>query len=167
VEGPVGKGLDGVAELLGGLLLLFTTPDQLRQLAASLTRRELSENPHDFIATHLLHTTSGVTGRALLFAAIYLLVHGTAKVVLVVALLLNKLWAYPWMITVLLIFITYQLYRLAVSPSAGLIALTIFDVLVLALTWREYRRQRRTRSSGPPGGFLHVAAGDRAPDVKR
>jgi uncharacterized membrane protein len=35
------------------------------------------------------------------------------KVVLVVALLLNKLWAYPRSIVVLLVFICYQLYRIA------------------------------------------------------
>ena len=86
----------------------------------------------------------GLTGSAVLFGAIYLLVHGAVKVVLVIALLLNKLWAYPCLIVVLLIFIGYQLYRIALDPSPGLIALTIFDTLIVALTWREYRRQRRT-----------------------
>jgi uncharacterized membrane protein len=78
-----------------------------------------------------------------LFGAVYLLLHGAVKVVLVIALLLNKLWAYPCMIVVLLIFIGYQLYRIALDPSAGLIALTIFDAMIVTLTWREYRRQRR------------------------
>jgi uncharacterized membrane protein len=82
------------------------------------------------------------------------LLHGAVKVVLVVALLLNKLWAYPWMIVVLLIFIGYQLYRIALHPSAGLVALTVFDGLIVLLTWREYRRQRRIphdHSSGTAG----------------
>ena len=68
--------------------------------------------------------------------------HGAVKIVLVIALLLNKLWAYPWMITVLLIFIGYQLYRIALS-SAALVVLTAFDVLIVTLTWLEYRRQRK------------------------
>jgi uncharacterized membrane protein len=72
--------------------------------------------------------------------------HGTVKVVLVIALLLNKLWAYPWMIIVLVLFIGYQLYRIVLHPTAGLIALTVFDVLIVALTWREYRQQRRIRT---------------------
>ena len=83
-----------------------------------------------------------------------LLLHGAVKVVLVIALLLNKLWAYPCMIVVLLIFIGYQLYRIALQPSAGLVLLTAFDVVIVALTWREYRRQRRSpndRSSGTAG----------------
>ena len=83
-----------------------------------LTQGELSEDPHDFIATHLLHTANGLTGDAVLFGAIYLLIHGLVKIVLVVALLLNKLWAYPWMIAVLLLFIGYQLYRIAWTPPS-------------------------------------------------
>jgi uncharacterized membrane protein len=43
---------------------------------------------------------------------------------------------------VLLIFIGYQVYRIVLSPTLGLIALTGFDIVIGALTWREYRRQR-------------------------
>jgi len=151
VIGIIGKGLNGLTELVGGLLLLFVTPDRIHQLALVLTRGELSEDPHDFVARHLLHTANGLTGSAVVFGAVYLLVHGAVKIVLVVALLLNKLWAYPCMIIVLLIFIGYQLYRLALQPSAALIALTAFDALIVMLTWLEYRRQRRIpkdRASG-------------------
>lgn len=143
--GIIAKGLNGIAELIGGLLLLFVTPDRIRHLARVLTEGELSEDPHDFIATHLLHTANGLTGSAVIFGAAYLLLHGAVKVVLVIALLLNKLWAYPCMIIVLLIFIGYQLYRIALQPSAGLIGLTVFDAVIVALTWREYRRQQNPR----------------------
>jgi uncharacterized membrane protein len=95
-----------------------------------------------------------------LFGAVYLLAHGAVKVVLVVALLLNKLWAYPWMIVVLLLFIGYQLYRISLTPTAGLIALTVFDVVILVLTWREYRVQRRIRNDRDRSTSVH--ADDRA-----
>ena len=152
--GIIVKGLNGLAELVGGLLLLFATPGSIRRLAVVLTQGELSEDPHDIIARYLLHTANGLTGSAVLFGAVYLLLHGAVKVVLVIALLLNKLWAYPCMIVVLLIFIGYQLYRIALQSSAGLVLLTAFDVVIVALTWREYRRQRRSpndRSSGTAG----------------
>ena len=143
--GIIGKGLDGAAELLGGLLLLWASPDRIRHLAVVLTQRELSEDPHDLIATRILHSADGLTGGAVRFAAIYLLAHGAVKIVLVIALLLDKLWAYPWMIGFLSLFIGYQLYRIALHPSTGLIALTVFDALVLGLTAGEYRRQRQHR----------------------
>ena len=141
--GIIAKGLNALVELLGGLSLLFVSPGSLRHLAVVLTEDELSEDPHDFIARHLLHTANGLTSSSVLFGAVYLSLHGAVKVVLVVALLLNKLWAYPCMIVVLLIFIGYQLYRIALQPSAGLIALTVFDAAIVALTWREYGRQRK------------------------
>ena len=143
--GIIGKGLNGTAELIGGLLLLVASPDRIRHFAVLLTQGELSEDPHDLIATRLLHSANGLTGGAVRFGAIYLLAHGAVKVALVIALLLDKLWAYPWMIGFLSLFIGYQLYRIVLHPSAGLIALTIFDALVLALTAREYRRQRQHR----------------------
>ncbi len=145
--GIIGKGLNGAAELIGGLLLLFLQPDRIHHVVVALTQGELSEDPGDFVATHLLHTASGLTGHAVLFGAVYLLAHGVVKVALVVALLLNKIWAYPWMIVVLAVFIGYQSYRIVLTPSAGLIGLTVFDVVIVALTWREYGQQRRRREA--------------------
>ena len=99
------KGLDGLLELIGGVLLLLITPADINGIVRALTQHELSEDPRDVIASWLLRTADGLTGPGLLFGAAYLLVHGIVKVVLVVALLRNKLWAYPWLIAVLLLFI--------------------------------------------------------------
>ena len=74
---------------------------------------------------------------ASLFAAAYLL-HALVKVILVWAVLTNHLWAHPWMITFLLIFIAYQSKELFVRASWWLAALTAFDIFIVYLTWREY-----------------------------
>jgi uncharacterized membrane protein len=68
--------------------------------------------------------------------------------VLVAALLRNQSWAYPWMMGFLVIFIGYQLYRLALSPTFWLAALTVFDALMVWLTWREWRRHTADRAVG-------------------
>jgi uncharacterized membrane protein len=136
------KGLDGVLEVIGGLLLVVVTPATINRVVVALTEHELSEDPHDLIATHLLNSAHGLTRSSVLFGGLYLLAHGVVKVVLVVALLRNRLWAYPWMIAFLLVFIAYQVYRITLVPSAGLAALTVFDVIVVWLTYREYQRQR-------------------------
>jgi uncharacterized membrane protein len=147
------KGVDGVLELVGGVLLLFVTPAQIGGLAHLLTQHELSEDPNDLIANGLIHFTVGLTGSATLFAAIYLLLHGVVKVVLVWAVLADHLWAYPWMIAFLAVFILYQSYKLIVDYSLGLLLLTVFDVFVLALTWREYGIHRSRRLAPDiPGG---------------
>jgi uncharacterized membrane protein len=142
VVGIALKGLDGVLEGIGGLLLLVVTPVTINDLARALTQHELSQDPHDFLAVHLLQYAGSLTASSVRFGAVYLLAHGAVKIVLVAAVLKNKLWAYPWMIAFLLAFIGYQLYRLTFAPSIGLVGLTVFDAVVAWLTWREYQRQR-------------------------
>jgi uncharacterized membrane protein len=145
--GLVLKGLDGILEVVGGLLLLFLSPRAIERIARALTAHELSEDPHDMIARYLLHSTSHLNSGITLFGAIYLLSHGVAKIVLVGLVLRDKLWAYPWLIVLLLAFIAYQIYRLAwVHFSVGLTALTVFDAALVWLTWREYRSKRASAS---------------------
>jgi len=147
----IAKGLDGVLEVVGGLLLLVVTPATINRLLLSVTQHELSQDPHDYLATHVLHYAQGLNRGTVVFGALYLLSHGMVKVILVAALLRNQIWAYPWMIAFLGIFILYQLYRITFAASIGLVGLTVFDVLVLWLTFREYRRHRRSRRLRPAG----------------
>jgi uncharacterized membrane protein len=136
------KGLDGLLETIGGLVLLFVRPATIDHLVRFLTQHELSQDPHDFLARHLLRSTGHLAHGSTLFAALYLLSHGLAKVVLVAAVLREQLWAYPGIIVLLLVFIAYQLYRLAYRLTLGLSLLTVFDVFVVWLTWREYKARR-------------------------
>ncbi len=131
---------------MGGVLLLVVSPTTIDNLSRALTQHELSEDPHDFLATHLLHAAGSLTGSSLEFGAAYLLLHGVVKVVLVAALLRDKIWAYPWMITFLIVFIVYQIYRMTFAFSIGLLGLTVFDVVVVWLTYREYGKQRAIRT---------------------
>ena len=143
VLGILGKGLDALGEIIGGILLLVLRPVQIRTLIRVLTQDELSEDPHDVLANWLTGFADRINVDALAFGAVYLLAHGIVKAVLAIALLRNRLWAYPWMIAVLLAFIAYQVYRIIRSPTAGMMALTIFDLIVTVLTVIEYRRQRQ------------------------
>ena len=136
------KGLDGVLELIGGILLLVVTPAQISDVVRFLTQHELAQDPRDVVANALVHLTANLSGPASLFGAVYLLLHGVVKVVLVWAVLKEKLWAYPWMIAFLLVFIVYQAYRISVSFSWGMVLLTAFDIFIVWITWREYRIRR-------------------------
>jgi uncharacterized membrane protein len=136
------KGLDGLLEVIGGIALLFVSPRSINRLVKWATAHELAQDPKDLISRHLLHSASQLTSSTTLYGALYLLIHGVSKVVLVVLVLRNKLWAYPWMIGLLLAFIAYQLYRMTYKPSVSLALLTAFDALVVWLTWREYGNKR-------------------------
>ncbi|MFF2344734.1 DUF2127 domain-containing protein [Pseudarthrobacter sp. NPDC058119] len=144
------KGLDGVLELIGGVLLLLVTPAQINDLVRFLTQHELAQDPNDLVANTLLHLTANLSGSASLFGAVYLLLHGVVKIVLVWAVLRERLWAYPWMIAFLLVFIAYQAYRISVAFTWGMMLLTAFDIFIVWITWREYRL-RRSRNRMPVG----------------
>jgi uncharacterized membrane protein len=137
------KGLDGAAEIVGGLLLLVVPPRAISHALAAVTQHELSEDPHDFIASYLLTLSERFSPSSQFFAAMYLLVHGVVKVLLVWALYRAKLWAYPAAIAVFAAFGVYQMYRYFLSPSFAMIVLTVLDVVVIVLTWIEYRRLKR------------------------
>jgi uncharacterized membrane protein len=160
--GLILKGLDGILEVAGGILLLFLSPHAIERITRGLTAHELSEDPHDLIARYLLHSTSHLSAGITLFGAIYLLSHGVAKIVLVGLVLRDKLWAYPWLIVLLLAFIAYQIYRIAwVHFSVGLTALTVFDAALVWLTWREYRSKRAHRNGAVRSAARPPAASHR------
>jgi uncharacterized membrane protein len=80
------------------------------------------------------YTTGTVT-----FVALYLISRGLIKAFLIGALLKNKLWAYPWSLVVLALFVVYQLYQILTAHSLIVIAITLFDLVVMYFIYREWR----------------------------
>jgi uncharacterized membrane protein len=139
------KGLGALIEVVSGVVLLKISPQAINQIAMIFIAQELSEPRHDFILRHLRHMFESLGASGKHFASLYLLSHGAVKLVLVIELLRNKLWAYPLMMLVLTTFVGYQAYRFALTHSVAMVLLTIFDLAIMALTWSEYRRQRESR----------------------
>ena len=137
--GVVLKGLDGILEILGALALWAMSPGLIARLVYLLTQDEIAEDPHDFIANHLRHAVSTFTFATEHFMAIYLFGHGIVKLLLVVALLKRKLWAFPTAIVIFGGFVVYQIYRYTLTHSIGLILLTVIDLVVIWFVWLEYR----------------------------
>lgn len=139
------KGAHALLEIFGGLALYLFSTTALVGFMNRLAAAELIEDPGDFLARHLLNFAKGFSVDAHHFYAFYLLSHGVVKIVLVAGLLREKLWAYPASFVVLGTFIVYQLYRYSFTHELTLIALSILDVIVIALAWHEYRLLLRHR----------------------
>jgi uncharacterized membrane protein len=137
------KGADALLECLGGIALALMSTSSIVSIVNAITQDELIEDPRDFIATHLLAMAHHFSVQTRNFYAFYLLSHGLVKILLVVGLLKNKLWSYPVSLTVLGLFVVYQLYRFSYTHGFGLIALTLFDIVVMGLIWHEYGLMRR------------------------
>ena len=141
------KGLDGLLEVTGGILLFFIKPEYLNRLAITLTQHELAEDPRDFLATHILHSSQNLAAGSLVFAALYLLSHGLVKIVLVWEILHNRFWAYLGLIYLTIGFMIYQIYRFTYSHSISLVLLTVFDGVIVYLTVVEYRKRKSKRAT--------------------
>ena len=137
------KGAHAVIECVGGVVLALTSRTTIVATVARVTQEELHEDRADFVAGHLLAWAQHFSIATQHFYAFYLLSHGVVKLALVAGLLRRKLWAYPASLAVMALFIAYQVYRYTFTHSAGLIVLTLFDLLVVWLIWHEYRLLRR------------------------
>ncbi len=152
------KALDGVLEIVGAVLLAVISPQTINHLIGSLTQHELAEDPHAFIANHLLHAGQHLASGGTLYGVIYLAGHGAVKIVMVVALLRNKEWAYPFALITLGLFVLYQLYQISQRLSIGLILLSIFDVFIMWLIWREWHKQQPDHFEKKPNEAMDSAA---------
>src|SRR6266478_1860256 len=137
------KGIAGLIETIGGLLLLCVPRAGLNTFVVALTAPELAEDPTDRVATLLQRIVHELTADTKLFISGYLIIHGIIKVLLVAGLLGRRLWAYPVSLWFLAAFIAYQMYRFLFTHSLWLIALTVLDLIVAFLIWREYQQVRK------------------------
>jgi uncharacterized membrane protein len=139
------KGLNAIGEIVGGIVALIISQEFIIKIALYLTQSELSEDPNDKLANYLIHSAQQFSVSSKHFIALYLLSHGIIKLGLVVGLLKNKVWAYPVSLLMFALFILYQLYRFYFTHSLWLVALTIFDLIVIWLVWHEYNRLQLTK----------------------
>jgi uncharacterized membrane protein len=140
------KGVGALFEIVGGVLLWLVKPSQMNDIVRWMGENLLVDAPHHPFASHVLNASQRFADHGTTFASLYLLSHGIVKLALVICLLLNKIWAYPLTIVVFTVFIVYQVHRFMYTHSWTLIALTIFDAVIVYLTWKEYQAQRAKRS---------------------
>jgi uncharacterized membrane protein len=132
------KGAISLAEIAAGALVFFVPVSFFTGALMRFAQGELIEEPGDFIATHLATLAQHLSVESGTFIALYLLSRGLIKLVLIAALLKNQLWAYPSSLAVLGLFVAYQAYQIAMAHSLFVVALTVFDLVVMWFIWKEY-----------------------------
>jgi uncharacterized membrane protein len=136
------NGLYAVLELILGITILKVNPQMMNRMVLGLLHQKLFMNPGDFVATHLLRATQQFAEGGKHSASVYLLSHGVSKLIVVLSLLRNKLWSYPFLILMSAGFILFQGYRYVLTHSLVMIFLIICDLIVIALAWLEYGKQK-------------------------
>lgn len=144
------KGLDGFLELTAGLLLLIS-PHTLHVLLGAIVNEAGHHHGHvtHFVATSIAHLDDDLARSGLTFLTIFLIGHGIVKLALVYCLLRRILWAYPYALGVLSLFLVYQLYALARDPSSvGMWLFTILDIVIIWLVWGEWKDLKESERKG-------------------
>src|ERR1700722_18296877 len=88
------KGIDGLLEATGGVILWFVRPSALNRIALLFLQHDLPFDRHEFLTIHLFRATQHLAS-ARHFTSVYLILHGLIKTFLVTALWFDALWAYP------------------------------------------------------------------------
>ncbi|MFA6416548.1 MAG: DUF2127 domain-containing protein [Candidatus Paceibacterota bacterium] len=141
------KGLNGLWETAGGLLFLFLSRETLSRWFLSVMHNELLEDPHDKIINFFSHSANHFSSGTKTFVALYILLHGILNIFLAIQLYRDRHWAYLVAIGAMSTFVLYQLYRISVHHSPVLMAVTIFDICFIALTWHEYRYHQEVKKA--------------------
>jgi uncharacterized membrane protein len=140
------KGLISLAEVLAGIALLVLPPTVVLRGISSITSL-LSDYTQYALLQHILGELVHYGDVAVIFASLFLLSRGLIKCVLIFALLKNAFWAYPWSLAVMGLFVLYQIYEYIRTGSLLLVAITLFDLVVIYFIWREWRIVRRHQAS--------------------
>lgn len=148
------KGVFALLEIVAGVAAYFLPPQLLLTLVLWVTKEEFVEDPQDLVANFILRSVQHLAAGTETFAAIYLLGHGVIKLWLIAGLLREKLWFYPAAMSIFGLFIAYQLYRYTLMHSMWLLLVTALDVVVIALTWHEYRYIRNEGKAARSSPFL-------------
>jgi uncharacterized membrane protein len=144
------KAILALSEIVAGLATYFVPQQLVLTFVLWVTRKEFAEDPHDLVANFLLHAVQNLSIGARKFAAMYLLAHGVVKLWLIIGLLRERLWYFPVSIAVFGLFIVYQVYRYTFTHSIWLLLITVLDIVVIVITWHEYRYLRGERKTVMP-----------------
>lgn len=133
------KGIYSLLEFISGIILLSISSSQISDFIRNLFKHELLEDPNDLIANFILNAAGNMSSSLKLFLALYLSVMGIIKSGLVIALWKKKIIFYPIAIIFFSLFVIYQIYRYFLEPSFIFIFLTTLDIIIIFLSYKEYR----------------------------
>ncbi|KAA2262846.1 DUF2127 domain-containing protein [Solihabitans fulvus] len=142
------KGLDGLIQLVLGVVLIFLPPRVITGLANSIVTRDLLGDPAGTLSKHLQEAAHNFAdGSSRTFAITYLLLHAVIKILLVIALLRKIMPAYPVAVVVLGAFVVYELVRAVHTNSIALPIFAAIDIAIIVMVIREYLELRRQRAA--------------------
>jgi len=145
------QGLIGLGQFVAGMGLLLGPQGSILHLVKWLTQNELASDPADPIASKLMAWASHLGPNVVDVYRFYLLGHGALNLLVVAMLLLRVRWAYGASLAVLVSFVCYQLFEFILTHDPALLAVTMFDLIVITLVLLERRESGSAEAPGQTG----------------
>lgn len=145
------KGFDGLIELIAGISLLIS-PGLVHWALSGVGGWFGQRHVHalQIIGEYIARIDGDFSRSGLTFLIIFLISHGLVKLGLVYCLLKKIVWAYPYAIIVLGMFLAYQIYLLITQPSIGMALFALLDVIIMILVYGEYRKLKAEEALAIP-----------------
>lgn len=135
------KGFDGTVELLIGIWLLLW-PASLHGLLEHMYGVEAGW--HSTLGHLMAQGTERLDhelyGGVLTMAILFFISHGVIKLILVYALIKRIMWAFPWALGALGLFLVAQVYVLWKQPTLGMAFLAFLDAAIIVIVWGEWQK---------------------------
>lgn len=146
----VGLGVQaaiGSSQLLAAIALYMGQRMGWLHQIARMTDPGLFVHPPHGLQMSMLQMVHSFATQKQGFWLLYLFAHGALNLSVVVALVAKKTWAHPVSMLVLAGFIGYQLDRFRFSHAPSLLLLSLFDLIVIGLVWREWQQVKAQRAA--------------------
>ena len=128
------KMVSALVEFIGGLVMIILNNEWINSFIRSIATPELREDPKDVLMNHFITFSTQHS------VAIYMLIHGMTKLIVIHLLWKKKVWAYPFAVIVFGLFIVYEIYKYLNSQSAILLPIIIIDIVIIIMIILEYKR---------------------------
>ena len=132
------KGVTSLFEIISGIVVFFIPVSDIERLASYIASKFSDGIVGSFVANQITSNAEGLVTLGTIFIGAYLVFRGGIKLGLIIALLKNKLWAYPWSLFIIGLFVVFQVFELIKTLHFGIIIVTTFDLIVMYLIWREW-----------------------------
>jgi len=139
------KIIGSAGEMIAGSLIALIPSTYVLHVALFLTQGDTGGEADDFFARELMTLAHTFAISNDLLIGVYIFVRGFIQFLLSLALLRNKLWAYPLLVLILVILVGTQLWAISLSQSIATAALTLVDIITIYLVWHEYAIARGSR----------------------
>jgi uncharacterized membrane protein len=137
------KALGSIGEMVAGAAIAFVPSTLVLNTALFLSQGDIGGDADDFVARGLVDVAHWLLISNSLLIGAYLFARGFIQFLLVIALFKNKLWAYPAMLAVLLLFVITQAYQIYLSHSILASVITLIDIVTIYFVWKEYNIVRK------------------------